>query len=65
MKILYRRFVPDEKDSQELRLLRQMIYLIEQNRTYELMSDDEYRLELEKVDMRVKALEEKYGTDTD
>ena len=64
MKLLKgRRMTDSEQDYQELRLLRQMLYLAEQHKTYRLVTDDEYQKELKKIALKVKALEQKYGID--
>lgn len=63
--MLFKRFEPDSRDAEDLRLLKQMVYLLEQNLTYNLITHDEYRLEMEKVEERVRSLEIKYGTCTD
>lgn len=61
MKILKNNKMTDtEKDSQELRLLRQMLYLAEQQNTYRLVSEDEYQNELKRISARLDTLERKY-----
>ena len=64
MKLLKgRRMTDSEQDCQELRLLRQMLYLAEQHKTYRMVTDEEYQKELKKIAMKVMALEQKYGID--
>ena len=50
-----------EADYQELRLLRQRIYIAEQYRTYRINSEKEYQKELRDIASKVMALEAKYG----
>ena len=60
-----RKLKDSEADYQELRLLRQRIYIAEQYRTYKINSDKEYRKELALIEQQVRVLEEKYGIDKD
>ena len=61
-KMLKRRKLTDsEKDYQELRLLRQMLYLAEQQNTYRLVNESEYQNDLKKISARLDALERKYN----
>lgn len=62
MKSLKNRKMNDaEKDYQELRLLRQMLYLAEQQKTYGINDEKQYIEELKKIAGKVAALEVKYG----
>lgn len=62
MKLLKgRRMTDGEADYQELRLLRQRIYIAEQYQTYRINSDKEYQKELRDIASKVMALEAKYG----
>lgn len=60
-----RKLKDSEADYQELRLLRQRIYIAEQYKTYKINSDKEYRKELALIEQQVRVLEEKYGIDKD
>ena len=60
-----RKLKDSEADYQELRLLRQRIYIAEQYKTYRINSDKEYRKELALIEQQVRVLEEKYGIDKD
>ena len=60
-----RKLKDSEADYQELRLLRQRIYIAEQYRTYKINSDKEYRKELALIEQQVRVLEEKYGIEKD
>ena len=60
-KLRPRKLNDSEADYQELRLLRQRIYIAEQYRTYKINSDKEYQKELRDIASKVMALEAKYG----
>ena len=60
-KLRARKLNDSEADYQELRLLRQRIYIAEQYRTYKINSDKEYQKELRDIASKVMALEAKYG----
>ena len=60
-KLRTRKLNDSEADYQELRLLRQRIYIAEQYRTYKINSDKEYQKELRDIASKVMALEAKYG----
>lgn len=60
-KLRARKLNDSEADYQELRLLRQRIYIAEQYRTYRINSDKEYQKELRDIVSIVMALEAKYG----
>ena len=60
-----RKLKDSEADYQELRLLRQRIYIAEQYKTYKINGDKEYRKELALIEQQVRILEDKYGIDKD
>lgn len=54
-----------ERDYQELRLLRQMLYLAEQQKTYGISNKTQYEKDLRNIAAKVTALEVKYGINQD
>lgn len=51
----------EEEDKYTIRLLRQEYYLIGQQLTYKMITQDEYDEMMQKLLLKIKSLEDKYG----
>ena len=62
VKILKRRPMSvNDEDRNTLRLFRQQVYLLEQQKTYQMITDQEYDRALKELSGKVALLEAKYG----
>lgn len=62
VKLLKRRPMSStDEDRNTLRLFRQQVYLLEQQKTYHMITDQEYDRALKELSMKVAVLEAKYS----
>ena len=62
MKLLKRRpMTSTDEDGNTLRLFRQQVYLLEQQKTYHMITDQEYDQALKELSGKVAVLEAKYS----